>query len=281
MVFESGLDSYGSRSWSAVHDAIAATTRACAYSRAGIMWSDAATRPFSSTNVAQDLHDALIAADESAPYVMVGHSLGGPYLLAYTARYSDEVAGLVFVDASHPGQIARLRAAAGKQIDQPIGAASFGAAIAWTGLVRVLNLSEAPPTAPVVIGPPSAAWFPTSLAALVQEMRGIDATFAAVVAHHQLGGRPLVVLSRSRKNPPEALQQMQVSVAQGERMDAAWSAMQDDEAAWSTHSRHTVVADASHYIQFDQPQAVIDATRDVVAQVRQGATRPKTLPPRE
>src|ERR1039457_1199458 len=38
VVFESGLDMMGSLSWSAVHDEIAKTTRACAYSRAGIMW---------------------------------------------------------------------------------------------------------------------------------------------------------------------------------------------------------------------------------------------------
>ena len=40
VVFESGLDVAGSLSWSAVHDSIARTTRACAYSRAGIMWSE-------------------------------------------------------------------------------------------------------------------------------------------------------------------------------------------------------------------------------------------------
>jgi hypothetical protein len=40
VIFESGLDMIGSLSWSAVHDEIAKSTRACAYSRAGIMWSD-------------------------------------------------------------------------------------------------------------------------------------------------------------------------------------------------------------------------------------------------
>ena len=40
VVFEAGLDMGGSLSWSSVHDSIAKTTRACAYSRAGIMWSD-------------------------------------------------------------------------------------------------------------------------------------------------------------------------------------------------------------------------------------------------
>src|SRR5215468_3748086 len=35
VVFESGLDALGSLSWAAVHDNVAKTTRACAYSRAG------------------------------------------------------------------------------------------------------------------------------------------------------------------------------------------------------------------------------------------------------
>src|SRR6202161_3725794 len=40
VVFEAGLDTMGSLSWSAVHEATAAVTRACAYSRAGVMWSE-------------------------------------------------------------------------------------------------------------------------------------------------------------------------------------------------------------------------------------------------
>jgi hypothetical protein len=56
VVFESGLDINGSLSWSAVHDEIAKTTRACAYSRAGIMWSDAKDGPQNAKTIAEDLH---------------------------------------------------------------------------------------------------------------------------------------------------------------------------------------------------------------------------------
>src|SRR5580700_4695967 len=45
VVFEAGLDLNGALSWSAVHDKVAQTTRACAYSRAGILWSDTRTGP--------------------------------------------------------------------------------------------------------------------------------------------------------------------------------------------------------------------------------------------
>jgi hypothetical protein len=40
VVFESGLGIHGAVSWVKVHDPVAKFTRACAYSRAGILWSD-------------------------------------------------------------------------------------------------------------------------------------------------------------------------------------------------------------------------------------------------
>ena len=116
VVLESGLDTYGSLSWAAVHDSIAKTTRVCAYSRAGIMWSDPATGVFSSEGVARDLHSALVGGGETAPWVVVGHSLGGPYAVTFEALFGAEVVGLVFVDATHPHQFARFREVAGKSL---------------------------------------------------------------------------------------------------------------------------------------------------------------------
>jgi pimeloyl-ACP methyl ester carboxylesterase len=102
VVFESGLDINGSLSWSAIHDQVAKTTRACAYSRAGIMWSDPSGGAQNGRTIAEDLHRTLLDAGENAPYVLVGHSMGGPYIMIYTKYFGSEVAGLVFVDASHP-----------------------------------------------------------------------------------------------------------------------------------------------------------------------------------
>ena len=72
VVLESGLDTYGSQSWVAVHDSIAKTSRTCAYSRAGIMWSDPASSAFDSKHVSEDLHAALAKAGERPPFVVVG-----------------------------------------------------------------------------------------------------------------------------------------------------------------------------------------------------------------
>ena len=66
---------------------MAAFTRVCWYDRAGVGWSDAPPFPRTSASIANDLHEALSHAGVLPPYVMVGGSVGGEYVLIYTGRY--------------------------------------------------------------------------------------------------------------------------------------------------------------------------------------------------
>lgn len=271
VVFESGLGTDGSLGWALVHDSIAATTRACAYSRAGILWSDPRPAPLHDGSIADDLHATLGAAGERPPYVMVGHSVGGPYVLAYTRRYGAEVAGVVFVDASHPDQVARMREVTSMTVAKAMRPVKAAVALNWTGLVRMLAASAAGGrNEPAEVTHAKAAYAPTSLPAMIAEADALDSTFAAAAAWHQLGDRPLFVLTAGAPVPPAELKTMQMTAVQGARRSAIWNAMQDDEAAWSSRSQHVVVPDATHYIQLDRPDVVIRAVRAVVDSVRAG-----------
>jgi pimeloyl-ACP methyl ester carboxylesterase len=268
VVLESGLDNLGSLSWAAVHDSIARTTRVCAYSRAGVMWSDPVPAPFDARRVAQDLHAVLTAHGEMAPWVMVGHSLGGPYVMLFTSRYDEEVAALVLVDASHPAQLAHFREAMGKSMQPATGAMAIGSTLAWTGIVRLASRDAAPSTWPTIADVVPRAYLPTSLEALRQEADAVAATLDAANRATHLGARPLVVLTATNKKSPAILAAEGITRAQGDRMQAVWDTLQADEATWSTAGRQQRVPNASHYIQFDQPDVVIAAVRDVVARVR-------------
>ncbi|HVN01242.1 MAG TPA: alpha/beta fold hydrolase [Caulobacteraceae bacterium] len=267
VVFQSGLDAMGSLSWSRVHDDVAKVTRACAYSRAGLMWSDPSPWRFSAGGAADDLHQALLVAGERPPYVLVAHSLGGPYALVYAHRYAFEIAGLVLVEASHPDQAARLDAAAGRSIRPESSQLALGDALAWTGLVRLVTARDpfGPPGTPAAVAGPGRAYLPSSVHALRAETDAVPATLAAARADTDLGDLPLIVLTRGTSAAPSGVKLPPGAAA---RIDAAWRALQDDETHWSTRGRHEVVADATHYIQFDRPDAVVDAVRDVVRQAR-------------
>jgi len=268
VVLEAGLDNLGSLSWAAVHDSIAATTRVCAYSRAGIMWSDAPDAPFDVGSLSRDLHAALAAAGESAPWVVVGHSIGGPYVLAFTHAYPSEVKGLVFVDASHPEQFVRFHAIAGKSLAPPPGIYELGAALAWTGLVRLLPTEAAPRSWPAETQQVAPAFLPVSIGSVARETKAVPATLAAVAGSRELGDRPLVVLTAGREQSPAALHSMGLTREQGIRLRDAMRTLHDDQATWSRQGRHELVPDATHYVQFDRPDVVIRATREVVAAVR-------------
>jgi pimeloyl-ACP methyl ester carboxylesterase len=268
VVFESGLDTMGSLSWAAVHDTIAATTRACAYSRAGIMWSERRAGQFEPDGEARDLHALLVAAGERGPFVMVGHSLGGPYIMNFTRLFPQDVAGLVFVDASHPDQVGRMTQAAGKKMEAGKGMMKAASALSWTGIPRLVAAHSENSTVPVQAKLADNAYLSRSLGSALQELDSLDATFAAAGQLRQLEDRPVVVLTATKPYPAATLKAMQMTTEQAQRIQAAWKDMHNDEASWSRHSRHELVPDATHYIQFDRPDVVIAAVREVVNDVR-------------
>lgn len=283
VVLESGLDHFGSLSWAPVHDSIAGTARACAYSRAGIVWSDAAGQRFDGHRMAGDLHAALIAAGERPPWVMVGHSMGGPYALTFTGRYPAEVAGLVFVDASHPDQLQRMRRAADaspslRQRARDAGVNVGGPLLLRLGAGRLVPVDNPPPSASPEMAAAHRAYFPTSVAALIEENRAIEKTLRDAGRFRRLGDRPLVVLTGARRMSPSVRQRLGVTAEEAERRHIGWIDLHRDEATWSTRARHEIVDDASHYIHVDRPDVVIRAVREVVAAVQ--AARGSGKPPR-
>lgn len=103
IVFEAGGNEPG-YVWTSLQTKLAKVTRACWYDRAGVGWSDPPQSPRTSATVISDLHEVLSRAGVPRPYVLVGASIGGEYARIYASRYPQDVAGLVFVDSSHPDQ---------------------------------------------------------------------------------------------------------------------------------------------------------------------------------
>ena len=99
-----------------VQERAATLTTSVLYDRAGTGWSDPVALPRTSTEVTDELRELLRVADVPAPYLFVGHSLGGLYARQYATRFPDEVVGLVLLDPAHedydaymPKQLTELR----------------------------------------------------------------------------------------------------------------------------------------------------------------------------
>jgi len=279
VVLESGLDIAGSLAWGLVHDSIATISRTCGYSRAGIMWSDDKSGPHDADRVAKDLAATLDAAGEPGPFVMAGHSLGGPYIMTFTKHYPDRVAGLVFVDASHPDQVKRFAEIAPTlSTESQLRVFRIGAKLAWTGLVRLVMPEERGDKIPEAIARTMAAYTPTSLGPMLAEQEALDTSLAEAGTFRDLGDRPLVVLTAMA--PMDSAERAAVGFdsATAARFKEEWRALHVEEASWSTRSEHILVPDATHYIQVDRPDLVIAAVRKVVGMVRAPADSSLVMP---
>ena len=98
VVLQSGLGESSSY-WGRIAPVLAPSTTVCAYDRAGHGRSDTVAAPQDGIAIATDLHTLLERADVPGPYVLVGHSSGGPYVRVFAARYPDQIAGMVLLDA--------------------------------------------------------------------------------------------------------------------------------------------------------------------------------------
>jgi pimeloyl-ACP methyl ester carboxylesterase len=103
IVVENGLGDF-SFDWSLVQSSVSAFARICTYDRAGYAWSDPGPKPRTFAQLSLELHDALSILGESGPFVVVGHSYGGPAVRNFALTYPKEVAGIVFVDSAFEGQ---------------------------------------------------------------------------------------------------------------------------------------------------------------------------------
>jgi Alpha/beta hydrolase family len=82
VIFVPGAGSFG-LDFALVQERVSKFATAILYDRAGTDWSDDAVLPRSATEVTDELRAVLRATAGPAPYVLVGHSLGGAYVQRY------------------------------------------------------------------------------------------------------------------------------------------------------------------------------------------------------
>jgi len=277
VLLESGLGD-SMLDWRLVQPAIARMTRVCAYDRAGMGFSDAAQSPRTASAVVADLEALLRAADVGAPYVLVGHSLGSFYVRLFADRHPDQVAGMVLVDPAKEAQGARFEIAApsmGELARFQRRATADCAAVAATGM---LALNSA--TLQRCAGAPTrdAAYSDALYAALMRHLLSADywrmtdselgnmdgvSSDEVAAARRSYDDMPLIVLTASRIALPDSM-----SARDRAALASTWTIMHEELAKLSSRGINRSIQRAGHYIQIDQPQAVITAVEEVVRDAR-------------
>lgn len=284
-----GQGGYG---WQTVQTQIASTTAVCWYDRAGEGWSDPPPAARTSSLVISDLHELLHRAGVPAPYILVGHSIGGEYVRIFAARFPSEVAGIVLVDATHPDQQEP------PPLQSPINRAPVLAReISCLGLPLLNNfgllrffLRNTPVSVPVEFRSQEAAATPAFRRQRVKEIetdavQGCAATRRGAIRPDHgsgnpevdgaarsagtLGHLPLVVLTAGKYWKPDD----QAIAQQLDTYHATWvNQLQASLAHLSTNGKQIVVQQSDHAIPANSPQSVSTAVIEMVKDLRRHTT---------
>jgi len=226
VIMDAGVNS-GSQAWSLVQPGVAKFTRACVYDRAGLGRSDAITRPRTSNEVVDDLHDLLTNAGVPGPYVLVAHSFGGLNVRLYAAQFPKDVAGMVLVDPVHED-----RFAATSKVLTPAQEKDFESG------------REANP-------------------------EGLDYYESSTLVRNvgkSLPDIPLTVIARGRAEPwPNSWPV--------DALEKIWRDLETDLASRAPQGKLLIADQSNHNIPGFQPQIIVDATRQIVDELRKSGRK--------
>jgi pimeloyl-ACP methyl ester carboxylesterase len=243
--------------WNRIQPPMAKITRVCVYDRAGYSFSDPGPMPRDTAAEVKDLHGALHAARIEGPYILVGHSLGGfdARLFAYT--YPKETAGLLLLDPPNENIYRRMHSPP----DEDVGLYSRCAKmvrrhpLGWDSKCLDIRLTprwSVAMKAKVWADQQHASWYETIVSEDISMVTRSAGELAA--ARRPLGAIPVVVLQA----------ETDCAGAKANSFDGQRCAELESQAHDSMRGVKRIVAGASHDIQGDKPQIVLDALRQIV-----------------
>ncbi len=279
VVFEAGIAAT-SLSWRLIQSENAKSTQTIAYDRAGLGWSDTIEKPRDLWRLVEELRAFLDHASIAKPRILVAHSFGGLIALAYASRYPNELAGMVLVDPVGIEEWATPSPGARATLARGIFLAKCGNVLAHVGLVRfaLSMLSSGATTAPRLIARAASGRGGAAFTErIVGQIRKLPPGVWPMVQSHWCDPKCFRSMALQLEMLPECaaeflkappIQTPIILLSAGDASPAQ-RASHERLIANSTHGTLQLVADSSHWIQLDRPDAVLAAISKIVSEARQ------------
>lgn len=249
IIIDSGIGGF-SLEWSRIQNKLSNEFRVCSYDRAGYGWSDPGPTPRTTARISRELHVLLSEANVQGPYILVGHSFGGYNIRYFASEYPDLVAGMVFVDASHPEQFnteefKRIKATTKASIRkmEPVVSKNFPVGKMFTAYQLMSSYK--------------------SKMTVLNESELMDLSAAQVMSHReqQAYSFPVVIITRGKRVWPHN--------EMGDRREQKWANLQNDLEDLSLDTKHFIAYKSGHIVHLDQPKLVTKTILLAASRARQ------------
>lgn len=259
-----------------IQNGVSETTRICIYDRAGLGWSEESGLPRDAKTVNTALHTLLDKAEVKRPFVFAGHSIAGLYMRDYVERYPSEVAGLVFLDPSHPEQNEKLGLTKEKkdELMSKVGwivtlvkvLKGLGILEVYNPLVSSASLEELPQDIrdqTIYLSKKTSI-----LNTTVLEANDFDKAAEQAAKNKTLGDRPIVVISATKETTPAYLPEG----ISAEQLRENFANLHKKIAALSTRSEYVQIDTADHMGLVTNKENVEKIVPYILKVVRESAT---------
>jgi beta-lactamase class D/pimeloyl-ACP methyl ester carboxylesterase len=255
-----------SLSWGGIPNELSEDFTVVSYDRGGYGWSERANSKRSGENIVKELHHALQEAGLPGPYLLVGHSLGGMYTRLFAETYSDEVIGLVLVDARQEDDEKRTAPIYAKEKFQSKPSADVLALLKSSGVLRFFQnvllegMIEKEERGRFINVTASPAYFHA-----VEEEGENSTALEDILRGQDLGNLPVRVIARGLAPDYAAAGITDKAAAQIEQI---WREGQEELLSISSNSKLVIAKQSGHMVMKDQPELIEEVIRELIDNIK-------------
>lgn len=224
--------------------------------RFGYGYSDVTDDKRKIDQITEELREGLIQAGVKPPYVLTAHSLGSLEAIRFAQKYPDEVAGIVTIDSGSP-EFYLTFPERNMQLQRiAIKSGIVRALYHVNGFAEYLNGQR------------------NGLRLLSPEMREQDRLATLLVAINDNVTDEMRNMRANAQKIVDDKAQLDIPMTQlvadrfGEVTEEWLDTQRKFGESWSTQSQTTVVQNSAHSIQAYDPQAIVDATLELMETTR-------------
>lgn len=251
---------------------LAKSTRVCIYDRSGYGWSETSSRPRTSQQIVNELHELLIQAQIPPPYILVGDSFGSYNMRLYAHQFPDRVLGLVLTDGLHERSMLSLPLSVRLLkifFTLSFGFVSIGAALGIVRLLGILGIFE-------LIKPELKKFSPLSLQyvkasfyshnhwlTMGREMWSLDNSGRQLKIANDLRNLPIIsIKSQTFLRPFLGIKLLSLPDA-----DRVRDRIHLDLLQLSSNCQQVSASHSSHFVWIDEPELIVSAVAAMLGAV--------------
>lgn len=262
VIFASG-NTLNHTEWTDIQEEIAKSATTLSYDRAGLLYSDRGRRPQTAAAISEELELIIQTADLPKPYILVAHSLSACSLRPFIKDNEKDMAGVIFVDGSHPEQYTKVPEQIADVMKNDVPSSEWTQFLNGFGFLRTIMKDHAHFGYLATDHPKNEAYRATffhSIPEIYEEMEATDQILAETKNITSFGDTPLTIITGSSEKRINDF----ADAEKGKVAYDFWMKLQKDLLSLSSNSQQVMASKSGHMVHHEEPEIIVKAIKEMI-----------------